>query len=222
MNKTVELLNEWAAYEAKHPGAGIDDFCRFRLQKVQADKQKGALFNGLVPPHEKSVLSKLLVRLSKLINNYNELALKGLNIKQMDDFKLLTTIADLKNPRKTEVIYYDIMELSTGLLILERLKKQGYITEKADETDKRSKRLYITRKGEKVLRECYACLWNVSEMLYQDMQPEDVGRVIKLLQDIDIKFSTLFHKQKTSTFPEIFESVTGRKYVKPDLDAIKG
>jgi predicted transcriptional regulator len=218
MNKTVELVNEWAVYEAKNPKASIDDFCKYRLtlnKELTTDKK---LFNGLLPPNQNTILSKLVYRIARLNRNFSELALKNVDIKQLEDFIFLSTIANLKNPKKTDVIYSDVTELSTGLLILERLKKQGYILEKGDVDDKRSKRVSITKKGEKILLECYAHLQRASEMVYFDMEPEHITLCIQLLQHVDIKLSEAFHKHKTDSFPEIYRALTGKKFEKAKIE----
>src|ERR1700722_14183236 len=31
MNKTVELVNAWSAFEEKHPDGNMEDFCRYHL-----------------------------------------------------------------------------------------------------------------------------------------------------------------------------------------------
>jgi DNA-binding MarR family transcriptional regulator len=218
MKRTVELVNDWAAFETKNPGASIEDFCRYRLNTAKNTEVNKKLFKGLLPPTQNTTLGKLLIRIAKLMSNYSELALKNVNVKQLDDFVFLTTIAHLKDPKKTELIYYTITELSTGLLVLDRLKKQGYIIEREDLVDKRSKRVAITPKGEKVLIECYKYMQRVSEMLFFEMEPQEINLCIQLLQDMDIKFSSLFHKHKSDSFTEIYRKITGKKFQKPKID----
>ncbi len=69
------------------------------VEKQDVDKK---IFDGLLPlpPTQNTILAKLLVRIAQLISNYSELALKDVDVKQLDDFIFLTTIADLKDPRR--------------------------------------------------------------------------------------------------------------------------
>ena len=62
---------------------------------------------------------------------------------------MLATIHPEKNPKKTEVIYANLFELSSGTDMLNRMKKRGLIKEYDDQVDKRSKRIELTPKGEK-------------------------------------------------------------------------
>lgn len=125
----------------------------------------------------------------------------------MDDFQFLVIISNLKDPMKTEVINYNFSELSTGLLVIERLKKKKYITEHSNPDDKRSKRLKITDKGQKILDGCYAKLRRIHEMMYYDLSEEDIKLCIQLLQGVEIKYSKLWHTHKGKSFDEIYKEI---------------
>src|SRR5258708_5450808 len=100
------------------------------------------MFGGLSPtqPVARTILIKLLVKISKLHDVYTAIALKEIKLKQFDEFLMLSIISHLQNPKKTEAIYAAVQELSTGLNLLASLKSQKYISEHGDPTDRRSKR----------------------------------------------------------------------------------
>ena len=151
MNKTVKLVNEWGDFEAKHPAGDIDDFCRYYLAKRQEKKISGPLVGGVVPHFIDGLLMKIIGRISKLNMLYANKALKGTDLNQIEEFGMLATIRQEKNPKKTEVIYANLFELSSGTDMLNRMKKRGLIREYNDKEDKRSKRIELTPKGGKVL-----------------------------------------------------------------------
>ncbi len=151
MNTTVALLNQWAEFEAQHPDATPEDFCRYFLVRSRKKETMEGLFNGELPPRTDIVMMKLIDRIARLHSIYVQIALKDLKLSHFEEFSLLSAIAQLESPRKTEVIYHTINELSTGLSLLSGLIKNRYITEYDDPEDKRSKRLRLTPKGEKLL-----------------------------------------------------------------------
>jgi DNA-binding MarR family transcriptional regulator len=209
MNKTVDLVNHWAEFEAKHPNAGIEDFCLYYLSKSREKVSARPLFNGMMPPHSNIVLIKLMDWIVRLNRVYLDAALTGINLKQLDEFILLNAIAQLQEPKKTEAINFSFHELSTGLNLLSSLKCQGYITETDDLTDKRSKRVALTSAGRDILHQCYAKFAKASEIILHDMSEEDIDLCILLLRDIEIKFSGIWQHHKGKTLDEIYQEVVG-------------
>jgi DNA-binding MarR family transcriptional regulator len=210
MNQTVKLVNLWAEFEENHHGATIIDFCRYFLIRTRENKNKASLFDGEKPPRPDIALTKLMDRFARLHMVYVQLALEDMDIEHFGEFNLLSAIANLENPKKTEVIYYTITELSTGLSLLAGMKNKGYITEQDDAVDKRSKRLGLTHEGEKILQACYYKFSKIPEMLFMEIDKYDIELCLQLLKNIDIKFSKLWQGHKDKTFNEVYENVTGK------------
>jgi DNA-binding MarR family transcriptional regulator len=208
MNKTVQLVNEWASFEEQHPDAQLEDFCRYYLiQQREAQKQE-PLFEGQNnPPLAHLVLGKLMGHLVKLYSFYVSLAIKDIDIRREEDFYFLNHIHRIGNPRKTEVIYAFYMELTTGLSILNGLKDLGLIEEVDDPEDKRSKRVSLTPKGEKALWDCYRQFSKVGSMLFRDMAEEDSRLCIQLLKGIEIKFRGLWQQHRSRDFEELYQEM---------------
>ena len=135
----------------------------------------------------------------------------GMKISHFEEFSLLSAIAHLKYPKKTEVIYHTFNELSTGLNLLAGMKRKGYITEQDDPDDKRSRRLALTPKGKALLENCYQRFSKVPEILFMDMDKEDIELCIQLLKNIEIKFTSLRKKHRGKSFDQIYSAMTGKK-----------
>lgn len=209
MNKTVELVNEWAAFEEMHPNDSIEDFCRHYLVSKR-EKSNTQFLEGIVPQKKSSLLTKLLVKIVRMHNVYLDMATKEIGIKQAEEFYFLSIIKNLQSPKKTEVIYHTVNELSNGLNILTSLIKQGYIKEQNDKEDKRSKRVSITPKGEKILKQCYVKIHQVSEFMFYEMSDDDISLCIQLLKNVELKFSGLWLQHKGKSFDEVYKNVTGK------------
>src|SRR6184192_2718273 len=202
MNKTVELVNLWAAFEQKHPDGSIEDFCRHYLARQRQAKVKGPLVGGVIPPINDGLLLKIIGRIHKLNMNYANIALKGTDLNQIEEFGILLTIQQEKNPKKTEVIYANLFELSSGTDMLARMIKRGLIKEYDDKDDKRSKRIELTGKGKKVVDACKIKILKNATMLMHDLTDDDKHLCIQLLQNIEIKFSALWPRHKGKEFEE--------------------
>jgi DNA-binding MarR family transcriptional regulator len=210
MNKTIELVNLWGEFEEKHPTGSIDDFCRHHLAQQQQQKIKGTLVGGVVPSLSDALLLKIIGRIHKLNMNYANMALKDTDLNQIEEFGILQTIKQEKNPKKTEIIYANLFELSSGTDMLNRLKNRGLIKEYDDQEDKRSKRIELTAKGEKVVEECKIKILKNATMIMSDLTNDDKELCIQLLKNIEIKFSGLWQKHKGKEFDEVFMEVVKR------------
>lgn len=207
MNKTVALVNEWGKFETQHPDASLEDFCRHYLAHQEHQKPKGKLVAGVVPDIADGLLLKIMGRIQKLNLYYAHLALKETEVNQLEEFGMLTYIHQEKNPRKTDVIYASLFELSSGTDMLNRLKAKGFIEEKEDKEDKRSKRLSLTTRGEKMMIKCKDQIQRNAHMILKDMSQDDKLLCIQLLRNVEIKFSGLWPTHKNSTFDEVFKEV---------------
>jgi DNA-binding MarR family transcriptional regulator len=207
MNKTVELVNHWGKFEEQHPTGSIEDFCRHYLAHQQQKKVPGKLVGGVVPVISSGLLLKIIGRISKITMAYANLALKDSGLNQIEEFGILQTIRKEKNPKKTEVIYANLFELSSGTDMLNRLQKRGLIKEYADKEDKRSKRIELTSKGEKVAAACVGKIEKNATMIMHDLTDNEKALCIQLLQGIEIKFSALWQKHKGREFDEIYDEL---------------
>ncbi|MFC0514281.1 MarR family winged helix-turn-helix transcriptional regulator [Mucilaginibacter angelicae] len=204
MNKTVELVMQWGAFEEQFPKASLEDFFRYQLaiaeKPVPAVEQEGKL----IPPLDGRLLI-LLRRIGKFHMAYSNKALEGTGFDQIEEFGILVTIHNMGNPIKSEAIYNNIIELSSGTNMLIRMKKRGLVTEDEDIDDKRVKRLKVTPKGEKALQTAKEQVQKVAYMMLHDLSDGDKLLCIQLLKPIDKRFSGMYQKQKNKPFDDIYQ-----------------
>jgi DNA-binding MarR family transcriptional regulator len=210
VEETIRLVNKWGEFARTHPGSTIEDFCRHYLATGHQKETTGVLVGGVVPAAADALLMKIIGRISKLNMFYANLALEGTGLHQIEEFGMLVTIKQEKSPKKTEVIYSNLFELSSGTDMLTRMKKRGLIKEYADTVDKRSKRLQLTSKGEKAVEACKKRVLMNAAMLMKDLGEDDKQLCIQLLKDTEIKFSAMWQKHRGKKFEEIYQEITGK------------
>lgn len=203
VNKTVELVKLWGEYELQHPDCTIDDFFRHQLALV-AKEEKLAVPEWQLHPDINGKLMILIRRIGKYHMVYSNKALEGTGLDQIEEFGILVTIFNQVNPIKSEAIYNNIMELSSGTNMLNRLKKRGLINEHADKEDKRIKRLKLTTKGEETLGKAKVRVLQVAKLMINVLSDEDKQLCLHLLNPVNDRFAGMFQKQKSKTFDEIF------------------
>jgi DNA-binding MarR family transcriptional regulator len=216
MNKTVELVNLWGAFEETHPNSSIEDFFRFQL--INRRETAGKLVGGIVPNIRQGLLLKIIGRLAKLNFYYAGLALKGTGLNHLEEFGMLLSIQDLGSPRKIDVLNDSLFEVSSGSDILSRMRKRGFIIEQADKTDKRSKRVKITPLGERAINECKRGIVKNATMILSGMPDDDIDLCIQLLKNIEIRFSALWPGHKGKSFEEIYDGIIGNTSLQEKKD----
>ena len=109
MNKAVQFINSWSAFDELYPDAGLADFCRYYLAHQRPANIDVEFPDGMKPPIPNIILAKLIGRLYKLNTFYAEMALKEIGFNSLDEFLLLNSIFFSKTPKKTEIIYQNFI-----------------------------------------------------------------------------------------------------------------
>jgi DNA-binding MarR family transcriptional regulator len=206
-NKTAELVKQWADFEQTHPEAEIEDFCRYHLISNREKQGADGFLGGNVPPGRDQTLLKLMGRLITMFSVFAEHGLMEAGVEQFTEFTFLNAIQNMKMPKKTEVINENFMELSSGLLMIDRMKKKGWVIEHPDKTDKRSKRLELSPAGIEVLYNCYMKLEILCAAFFKGLPSDDINLCIQLLKPIETNHSRNWAKNKASGFKEMLEGV---------------
>jgi DNA-binding MarR family transcriptional regulator len=207
LNKTVELVKLWGDYEAQNPDCTIDDFFRYQASLAAKEKRQTAGPDWQLHPDINGRLMIAIRRIGKYHMVYSNKALEETGLDQIEEFGILVTIFNQVNPIKSEAIYNNVMELSSGTNMLNRLKKRGLISEYADQDDKRVKRLKLTSKGKETLGKAKVRVLQVAKLMANVLTDEDKQLCLQLLNPIGDRFVGLFQKQKNKSFDEIFREM---------------
>jgi DNA-binding MarR family transcriptional regulator len=208
LNKAVELVTELAGFDERYPDGSVEDFCRYYLLHKSGQNKLPNTHVGLAPAAIDFSLMRLIGRISKLHTIYALKATEGTGINSSEEFSLLNSIVSLNEPRKTEAIYTALFELSTGIDMLNRLKKVGFIEEYNDKDDRRSKRVKVTTKGMVALSTCRVRMLKLAEMEFFDLSNDEKKICFQLLSSVDAKFSSLWQSHKGKEFEEVYNQIT--------------
>lgn len=217
MKPIVELISEWDSYQETHPDATVSDFCRHYIAKMENDKAAEGVFQGLEPPDLTSTAAKLIGRLGAMLTAYSKLALKEGDEVELDWFYCLNTIFHQGEARKIDVIAYNFFEQTTGIDLLNRLKKAGYISERTDPSDKRAKLVQLTEPGKQLLFSLYQRLYLPAYLLFGEMSRVDVQLIISLLGPIEGKHGKILGDNRTRSFVDLLDETFGSA----KLEAVK-
>ena len=211
MKPVVELISEWDSYQETHPDATVAGFCRHYLAIAETTGQGEALFSGIEPPDMTSTIAKLIGRLGAMLTTYSKLALKEGEDVELDWFYCLNAIFHQGEARKIDIITYNFLEQTTGIDMLNRLRKAGYISERADPSDKRAKLVQLTAEGKQLLFKLYERLYMPAYMLFGEMSKVDAHLIANLLGPIEQKHGKILEGNRARSFADLMAETLGRQ-----------
>ncbi len=209
MKPIVELISEWDNYQQGHPDTTVADFCRHYLAKTETDGSEEQLFSGIKPPDLTSTIAKLVGRLGAILSTYSKMALKEVGNVELDWFYCLNAIFHQGEVRKIDVITYNFLEQTTGIDLLNRLRKAGYIAERTDPSDRRAKLVRLTDAGMQLLFQLYEQLYLPAHLIFGEMSKSDVHLLIHLLGPMEQKHGKILEDNRASSFADLLAAVLG-------------
>ena len=208
-SQLVELVNLWDAYETENSGnASISDFCRLYLQKqkdepIVSDHLDSSVSTEMLPPINQ--LGKIFGRLGRFGGVYFKKALDSLEISTLNDMHYLNALQGKESIRKSELIQMNISDFTTGIEVINRLLKRGFVEEISDLEDKRSKRIRITDKGQVMRKEMILRLSKLSEFVFGALSEDERDILLQLYKKLDLYHTSIYKDFQGLSFEEIVE-----------------
>lgn len=211
MKPIVELITAWADYESKNPAANAAEFCSHFLMD-----HKGPAAPDQIParPADKDVdqeLATLIGQLNAIHVVYAKSVLKSFPGIELEWFYFMKAIALHPEARKSDVVAAVFFEPSTGIDILNRIKKAGLLIERSDPADKRAKLVKLSTKGEKLLQLLHRSLFKADQLLFHDLSASNKKLLINLLTDTQQKHQALIAENKHKQLEELNLSISDQE-----------
>lgn len=206
MDEIVELVTHWAHFKKVYPKATLEEFHRFQLAKMDSGTLASEHIKGKDPQSIDNRFMKVIARLHLAYNVYLRIALKDTPLAAIEKFAFLAGLNVLGESSKTQVISYVMMEMSTGSDILNRLLKEGFISQRNDPNDRRSKLIKITKEGDKVLQQCFKKTALVRKILLADLTEDEEKICVQILYPIQEKHTKQAIESKGRSIEELLET----------------
>lgn len=150
-----------------------------------------------------SDISILIVLLNRYARWYIKKALHNSNLQTPDEFSFLITLMTYDSLTKSELISKQVMEKSSGIEVIRRLIKNGFMAETEDAKDKRSIRVYITVKGREEILRILPLMSNVASIITGNLSDEEINTLLYLLKKLDYFHNEIYMKRKNASLEEI-------------------
>ena len=212
-----DLLDYLEEFEAQNPEdkmLNTTDFvgflnARFKPDSIKRDQMSGGRdehlsveFSDNKVATDVSILVSVLFRYAKM---YVKKALKESKINTADEFSFLITLMTHESMSKQELINLQVMEKTSGIEIINRLVRQGFVIQFDDISDKRSKLLRITDSGRRELMMILPKMNQVSKIVVGTLSTDEQNLLTYLLRKLDHFHNDIFLNDKDQELEKIIE-----------------
>lgn len=210
--KLIHELEEYELEVGENEG-NMESFSNW-LSKRHGNHQRESWPESLGKPvgeyDPSSVLSILLTLLFRSAKHYMKKVLEDSPLSTIDEFAFLATLINGDSLTKSELINNNLLEFTSGIEIIKRLKKNGFIEEFPDPEDKRSKRVQISNVGKGIFFQLIGPMEQVSNIVAGDLTEEEKGIILPVLSRLHDFHATIHKEDRKSDIGLIYE-----KYLRP-------
>ncbi len=208
--KILQLLSYWKEFTEKEP-ADLSAFGKWLQEQAESQDEKQATegekpFRDQYIHDEVSVEDRLVLlwgRLQRFTHLWSRKALKDMPLHSIEEFGLIKTVELLREVRKSDLVKHTLMETTTCFEMIKRLVKAGYLEEKVDPEDRRSRKVSLTKKGMLLSVESEPQIKMLSRLLIGNISQSQKLALLDVLQALDGFHSELYSKRPDSTLEDM-------------------
>lgn len=141
-----------------------------------------------------SIINTLLIRMGKYAKSYSR-SIGSSVFSSQDDFIYLISLKTMGAMTKMDLIRHNVHEKSPGILIINRLIRNGWAVQTVSPQDKRTKHIQITEKGLAVLEEHMDEIRKASRVVVGNLNHSEQMLLIAILSKLDEFHDSLYRKK---------------------------
>ena len=206
------LLGQVETYE-KEKGAvehwDISDFAQWLSIQTSTPK--------VAPPKmgEEAGLGELVTSVYRYAKLYSKKAMEDTPLSSIDDFGYLINLFVHGEMTKTELIGRNIHEKPTGMEIIKRLLKQGFLSQSDDPQDGRSQLVNINETGRFVLFQLLNQMRKVETIAHGKLNQQEQAALLYLLRKLHVFHNNIYKTEKNIDLDLILEKYINSIAVAP-------
>ena len=186
----TDLIAAYKAYQEQQPMDKKSSLLEFGIwintQQYGKHAATDSSHDTIIGRNELDVeLAKLIIYLNRYAKLLIKKGLQDFPELISEDFTYLYILMSAESMTKTQLIEKNVQEKPTGLEVIKRLMKQGLIAERADLTDKRSKRVFVTEKGKALFFQSLETMSKVSALIAGKLTLEEKEQLFGLLKKLE-------------------------------------
>lgn len=214
------LINHFFSFDAEkgnHEEYSINEFIGYLNAKsvreeLEIRKLSGENERWIRDQYRSTVndISILIVLMYRYAKGYIKKALRESALQTPDEFSFLITLMTYDSLRKSELIAKQVMEKTSGTEVIRRLIKNGMIVDIADQNDRRSIRVSITKAGREEIIKILPLMSRVTQIVAGNLSVEEINTLSYLLKKLDYFHNDIYMNKRDQSLSDIFSGITNR------------
>jgi MarR family transcriptional regulator, lower aerobic nicotinate degradation pathway regulator len=212
LKQIVEQVEDYEKGKKVGDELDLTDFAQFLSKKTQPTRiattrlHEPILFdNGETVASDNSELGTLVSLMYRYVKIYAKRAMENSPLNNVDDFSYLIILLAHGAMSKTELISHNAHEKTTGMEIIKRLTKSGFLEQTAAPTDGRSQFVSISAAGQQVLFPLLMEMKKVSTIANGNLTEDELKTLIHLLHKLETFHKDILHHEKIVDLNGILE-----------------
>lgn len=198
-----QIINNLDKFKKKKGSTEIsyEEFISFLNGSEPRVKSSEPLFltnlnNILQEDRPETVIAILITYMHRYAKLYARKALVNSPIQSMDEFSYLIILFTYGEMTKSELILRNAHEKSSGMELLKRLITAKLVGQKENESDKRSKVIFITEFGRESVNNLFSDLDDLAKIVSGKLSLEEKNELLRILVKLDnFHFNILTHSK---------------------------
>ena len=212
----IEHLDEFDNSMPAEASPTLADFVNYLNQRMPAEKLETRQDSGEEAPwltdmgnETETVIARLVTVMNRYAKSYIKRALEGSPIQTGEEFSFLLYLMTNQSLTKSELIFKNVLEKTSGMEVIKRLLKLGLVEEREDENDKRSKRLSLTSTGRQEIFKVLPIMHKVSSLVAGNLTKQERETLAYLLAKLDHYHHEIFVHDRQVAFERLSEKYLG-------------
>lgn len=182
VQQLISLVSEYAE-EQKSQDLNLQSFSGWLSTKIsESPKQVEYQLTGYGIEPE---LAAYLGRLGRYANNYFKLILEELPFSTDMEFTFTATVDRIGQIGKTELIRMMAYDKSSGISVINRLMKKGFMEEFPNPDDKRGKLIRLTKEGKRAAEMGYQKVPIAASTVTKNLSLKEKQQLLYLFKKLD-------------------------------------
>jgi MarR family transcriptional regulator, lower aerobic nicotinate degradation pathway regulator len=212
LKQIVEQVEDYEKGKKTGDDLNLTDFAQFLNQKTQPPHAESTRLHapivfegGEIVTSDNSELGTLVSLMYRYVKIYAKRAMENSPLNNVDDFSYLIILLAHGAMSKTELISHNAHEKTTGMEIIKRLKKLGFLAQTAAPTDGRSQFVSISATGQLVLFPLLMEMRKVSTIANGNLTKTELQTLVGLLHKLETFHKDVLNHEKTVDLDGILE-----------------
>jgi MarR family transcriptional regulator, lower aerobic nicotinate degradation pathway regulator len=212
LKQIVEQVEDYEKGKKADEELNLTDFAQFLNKKIKptplqfTQLSEPIVFNGgEIVSADNTELGTLVSLMYRYVKNYAKRAMENSPLNNVDDFSYLIILLARGAMSKTELISHNAHEKTTGMEIIKRLTKLGFLEQNAAPTDGRSQFVSISAEGQQVLFPLLTEMRKVSTIANGNLTETELQTLIHLLHKLETFHKDVLNHEKNVDLDGILE-----------------